>query len=156
MYGSQVPRALYAGLSLISALTLSTWSARAAPAPADKPAAGAKIDFEKSIRPLFVIHCQDCHGPDAREGGLRLTSRKNLLLRNDSGEPAIISGKSDQSVLMHRVASKDDSEQMPPADAGERLTAKEIALLKQWIDQGADWPTASEEPKHWAYVPPVK
>ncbi|MBN71280.1 MAG: hypothetical protein CME32_18600 [Gimesia sp.] len=156
MYGSQVPRALYAGLSLISALTLSTWSASAAPAPADKPAAGAKIDFEKSIRPLFVKHCQDCHGPDAREGGLRLTSRKNLLLRNDSGEPAIISGKSDQSVLMHRVASKDDSEQMPPADAGERLTTQEIALLKQWIDQGADWPTASEEPKHWAYVPPVK
>ncbi|WP_417393773.1 DUF1553 domain-containing protein [Gimesia chilikensis] len=156
MYGSQVPRALYAGLSLISALTLSTWSASAAPAPTDKPAAGAKIDFEKSIRPLFVKHCQDCHGPDAREGGLRLTSRKNLLLRNDSGEPAIISGKSDQSVLMHRVASKDDSEQMPPADAGERLTAKEIALLKQWIDQGADWPTESEEPKHWAYVPPVK
>ena len=156
MYGSQVPRALYAGLSLISALTLSTWSASAAPAPADKPAAGAKIDFEKSIRPLFVKHCQDCHGPDAREGGLRLTSRKNLLLRNDSGEPAIISGKSDQSVLMHRVASKDDSEQMPPADAGERLTAQEIALLKQWIDQGADWPTESEEPKHWAYVPPVK
>lgn len=156
MYGSQVPRVLYAGLSLISALTLSTWSASAAPAPADKPAAGAKIDFEKSIRPLFVKHCQDCHGPDAREGGLRLTSRKNLLLRNDSGEPAIISGKSDQSVLMHRVASKDDSEQMPPADAGERLTTREIALLKQWIDQGADWPTESEEPKHWAYVPPVK
>ena len=156
MYGSQVPRALYAGLSLISALTLSTWSASAAPASADKPAADAKIDFEKSIRPLFVKHCQDCHGPDAREGGLRLTSRKNLLLRNDSGEPAIISGKSDQSVLMHRVASKDDSEQMPPADAGERLTTQEIALLKQWIDQGADWPTESEEPKHWAYVPPVK
>ena len=156
MYGSQVPRALYAGLSLISALTLSTWSASAAPTPADKPAAGAKIDFEKSIRPLFVKHCQDCHGPDAREGGLRLTSRKNLLLRNDSGEPAIISGKSDQSVLIHRVASKDDSEQMPPADAGERLTTQEIATLKQWIDQGADWPTESEEPKHWAYVPPVK
>ena len=156
MYGSQVPRALYAGLSLISALTLSTWSASAAPTPADKPAAGAKIDFEKSIRPLFVKHCQDCHGPDAREGGLRLTSRKNLLLRNDSGEPAIISGKSDQSVLIHRVASKDESEQMPPADAGERLTAEEIATLKQWIDQGADWPTESEEPKHWAYVPPVK
>ncbi|QDT82562.1 DUF1553 domain-containing protein [Gimesia chilikensis] len=156
MYGSQVPRALYAGLSLISALTLSTWSASAAPAPSNKPAAGARVDFEKSIRPLFVKHCQDCHGPDAREGGLRLTSRKNLLLRNDSGEPAIISGKSDQSVLMHRVASKDDSEQMPPADAGERLTAQEIALLKQWIDQGADWPTESEEPKHWAYVPPVK
>ncbi|NET37890.1 MAG: sulfurtransferase, partial [Cyanothece sp. SIO1E1] len=50
----------------------------------------------------------------------------------------------------------DDSEQMPPADAGERLTAQEIATLKQWIDQGADWPTESEEPKHWAYVPPVK
>ncbi|HAH46700.1 MAG TPA: hypothetical protein DCM07_17955, partial [Planctomycetaceae bacterium] len=101
-------------------------------------------------------HCQDCHGPDAREGGLRLTSRKNILLRNDSGEPAIIPGNSKESLLLHRVSSKDESEQMPPAEVGTRLTQQEIQTLKQWIDAGADWPTESEEPKHWAYIPPAK
>ncbi|QDU47868.1 DUF1553 domain-containing protein [Gimesia panareensis] len=155
MYGSQVPRALIVGLSFFSAVTLSVWSAVAAPKATDKPAA-AKIDFEKSIRPLLVQHCQDCHGPDAREGGLRLTSRKNLLLRNDSGEPAIVAGKSDQSELIHRVSTKVEGEQMPPADVGDQLTAQEIATLKQWIDEGAVWPSESEEPKHWAYLPPEK
>ncbi|MCA9017919.1 MAG: DUF1549 domain-containing protein, partial [Planctomycetaceae bacterium] len=78
------------------------------------------------------------------------------LLRNDSGEPAIIVGKSDQSVLIHRVSTQDEKEQMPPADVGARLTKQEIQILKQWIDQGANWPTESEAPQHWAYVPPVK
>jgi hypothetical protein len=101
-----------------------------------------------------VQHCQDCHGPDAREGGLRLTSRKNLLLRNDSGEPAIVAGKSSKSELIHRISSADEGAQMPPADVGDPLTAQEIATLKQWIDEGAVWPGESEEPKHWAYLPP--
>lgn len=127
-----------------------------APVPATKPAVTHQIDFEKTVRPLFVKHCQDCHGPDAREGGLRLTSRKNILLRNDSGEPAIVVGKSSLSVLIHRVSSQDEKEQMPPADAGERLSKQEQNILKQWIDQGAHWPTESEAPKHWAYIPPVK
>lgn len=150
MYGSFVPRTLIVGFSILSIVTL------AAPLAAEKPGTAPPIDFEKSVRPLFVKYCQDCHGPDAREGGLRLTNRKNILLRNDSGEPAIIVGKSDQSVLIHRVSTQDEKEQMPPADFGERLTKQEIQILKQWIDQGATWPTESEAPKHWAYVPPVK
>ncbi|QDU12030.1 Planctomycete cytochrome C [Gimesia aquarii] len=123
---------------------------------ATKPIVKQQIDFEKTVRPIFVKHCLDCHGPDDREGGLRLTSRKNILLRNDSGEPAIVVGKSDQSILYHRISTQNEKEQMPPSDAGERLSSQEILTLKQWIDQGAHWPTESEEPKHWAYVPPVK
>ncbi len=157
MYGFQCIRAAIGCLSAIFTVTLCSstviWSASV---PATKPVAKQKIDFEKTIRPIFVKHCQDCHGPDDREGGLRLTSRKNILLRNDSGEPAIIVGKSTQSVLFHRISTQNKKEQMPPADAGERLSKQEIQILKQWIDLGADWPTGSEEPKHWAYVPPIK
>jgi len=166
MNGSFVPRVLIVGFSVLSIVTLAApacsvimrvpSTAQAAPLPAKKPEIVHQVDFKKSVRPLFVKYCQDCHGPDAREGGLRLTNRKNILLRNDSGEPAIIAGKSDLSVLIHRVSTQDKNEQMPPADVGERLSKQEIQILKQWIDQGAPWPTESEAPKHWAYVSPAK
>lgn len=156
MYGSQVLRTVISCLSIGLVCNLLASVAWSTPIPAKKPAAAHQIDFEKAVQPIFVKHCQDCHGPDAREGGLRLTTRKNILLRNDSGEPAVVVGKSELSVLIHRVSSHDEEEQMPPADSGERLSKKEIQTLKQWIDQGANWPTESEAPKHWAYVPPVK
>src|SRR5207302_7121636 len=35
-----------------------------------------------------------------------------------------------------------------PPKSGKKLTAQQITLLRQWIDQGAPWA------KHWAYVPP--
>lgn len=157
MYGSQVVRsavrvfpAVFAVTLLAPALSLS------APITAAKPVAAHPIDFKKTIQPIFVKHCYDCHGPDDREGGLRLTNRKNILMRNDSGEPTIIVGKSDLSILIHRISTHNEKEQMPPADYGERLSKKEIQILKQWIDQGAPWPADSEEPRHWAYNAPVK
>lgn len=155
MYGSNVARSAISIFTVVLIFNLCSvsWSA---PAKASKPADDRQIDFKKSIQPLFAKYCQDCHGPDAREGGLRLTNRKNILMRNDSGEPAIIAGKSDQSILIHRVATKDEKEMMPPADFGERLSKQEVQVLKQWIDQGAIWPTESEAPKHWAYLSPVK
>ncbi|WP_299468967.1 PSD1 and planctomycete cytochrome C domain-containing protein [uncultured Gimesia sp.] len=157
MYGSQKARTVLGSLSVVLVMYLfAPTVSLSAPLPAAKPVTPQQIDFKKSVQPIFVKHCQDCHGPDAREGGLRLTNRKNILLRNDSGEPAIIAGKSDLSLLIHRVSTQDKKEQMPPSDAGERLSRQEIGILKQWIDQGAPWPTESEAPKHWAYLPPVK
>ncbi|MDF1746825.1 MAG: c-type cytochrome, partial [Gimesia sp.] len=157
MYGSQVARFAISILSVVLAFNLLFPSvSQSAPKTESKSGAAPQIDFKKTIQPIFVKHCQDCHGPDAREGGLRLTNRKNILMRNDSGEPAIVAGKSDASILMHRVSSQDEKEQMPPADTGERLSKQEIQILKQWIDQGAIWPTDSDAPGHWAYTSPVK
>ena len=116
----------------------------------------SEISFEKEISPILMKHCSDCHGPEAREGGLRFTNRKDLLLRNDSGEPAVVVGKSGESVLIHRVTSKDDDERMPPVDEGEPLSEKEIALLKKWIDSGANWPESGLQKKHWSYIKPER
>ncbi len=49
---------------------------------------------------------------------------------------------------------------MPPASEGEGLSGKEIALLRDWIDQGAAGP-ADEKPEpdpkdHWAFRAPVR
>ncbi|MCA8995412.1 MAG: DUF1549 domain-containing protein, partial [Planctomycetaceae bacterium] len=102
---------------------------------------------------LLASKCQECHGDSAREGGLRLLSDNDLIQRNDSGEPAIIPGKPDRSELIRRVSARED-ERMPPE--GDPLSAEEIALLKKWIESGAEWPVFDAGPIHWAYQPPQR
>jgi mono/diheme cytochrome c family protein len=93
-----------------------------------------RIDYARQIAPLFARHCFRCHGPERHESGLRLDHRPALLLGVDSG-PAIVPGQAQQSQLWRRVAATEPGERMPPD--GDPLTARDIALLRAWIDQGA-------------------
>jgi hypothetical protein len=111
----------------------------------------ATIDFLREIQPILSSRCYDCHGSEKPKGGLQLTARNHALRGGESGEPAIVAGNSTKSVLIQRITATDDDDVMP--QKGERLTAEEIALLKQWIDQGATWP---ENIKHWAYIKPTR
>ena len=113
--------------------------------------AGA-IGFTKEIRPLLVEHCFKCHGEKKRKGGLRLTNRRDALTPGDSGKATIVPGNSAASLLIQKISSTNPKEQMPPK--GTRLTAAQIDLIRQWIDEGATWPET--EPQHWAYVKPKR
>lgn len=110
-------------------------------------------DFEKQVQPILAKHCLECHGHETREGGLRLTSRVDLLIRNDSGETAIREGHSVDSSLIQRITSSGD-DRMPPE--GDRLPAEEVQTLRDWIDNGAVWPDDQQPLKHWAYRKPVR
>lgn len=112
------------------------------------------INFEKQIAPLFKKHCASCHEGKKRRGGLSLSNRQNATALADSGKSAIVPGKSAQSELIRRVQSNNDDERMPPR--GERLSSSEIALLKNWIDQGANWSPTTTTVAHWAYRKPVR
>jgi mono/diheme cytochrome c family protein len=96
-------------------------------------ASGAGDHFEESIRPLLSEHCLRCHGPDKQKGGLRVDSREALLAGGDSGS-AIVPGKPDESLLIQ--ALKHDGLKMPPS---KQLPAEQIAVLAQWIKDGAVW-----------------
>ena len=113
--------------------------------------AGA-IDFSKEIQPLLAERCFKCHGEKKRKGGLRLTNRRDALTPGDSGKAAVVPGNSATSLLIRKISSRDPKEQMP--QKGERLTAAQVDLLRQWIDEGAVWPKT--EAKHWAYVKPER
>ncbi len=102
----------------------------------------ATIDFTKQIRPILRDHCLDCHG------GVKQTADLSFIHR-DAALEVIEPGKPDESALIERVVSKDADDVMPPPEHGSPLTADEIELLTQWIDQGAAW----EQP--WAYQPPL-
>lgn len=99
---------------------------------------------------ILSKRCFQCHGPDegSREADLRLDQAKFALAAvAESGDKVVAPGNAAKSELIARIQSTDADVVMPPADAGPPLTAKEVSILKKWIDQGADWP------KHWSFRP---
>ncbi len=124
------------------------------------PSTSKQIDFDRDIRPILSERCWRCHGPEKQKSQLRLDSRSAALKGGESGEPAIIPGKSAESLLIRLVAGLDGKTIMPPT--GERLTAEQVGLLRAWIDQGAEWEVgATSKPAdevnlttdHWSLQP---
>ena len=114
------------------------------------------LDFETQIRPMLIERCAKCHGATVRKNGLRLDA-KHAAFKGGDGGSVIVPGKADDSELLRRITTDDPNEHMPPE--GEPLKAAEIALLKRWIDAGANWPEseydreAARDPRldHWAW-----
>jgi mono/diheme cytochrome c family protein len=100
--------------------------------------------FVRRIAPLLAAKCAACHGADAAtvEGGLSLATHDAALRGGDSGTPAILPGDAAASPLT-RAVRRDDAEvsAMPPKES-ERLTAREIGWLEEWVAAGAAWPAA--------------
>ena len=114
-------------------------------------AQAASVDFNAEIAPILVKRCSECHGPDKQKARLRLDSRAAAVQGGESGHPAVSPGHPDESELIKRVTESDPDEVMPPK--GARLTEREVAALRQWIQEGATWP---EVQKHWAFVKPER
>lgn len=124
------------GLLFVAVIQLFGWFAIVEPAEAVF-SRRQTVDFERDIRPLLHARCIECHGANKQQSGLRL-DQKAFALKGSGGGAVIIPGNGQGSELIRRVSSNDKSEMMPPT--GERLTPREIALLKAWIDAGAVWP----------------
>src|SRR6516165_7853461 len=110
----------------------------------------AVVEFNRDIRPILADNCYQCHGPDKaqRKADLRLDTEAGALA-DLGGRRAIVPGDFENSELYQRLIAEDQTERMPPAKTGKRLTAMQIALFRRWIEQGAKWQ------KHWAFLPPV-
>jgi len=108
---------------------------RPLPAPSKK----AEVTYVQDIRPIFREHCFACHGEQNQFAGLRLDTLKDTLKGTTEG-PVIVPGKSRQSLLVIAVAQLDaDTAMPPPSTSGKsnRLSSKEIGLIRAWIIQGA-------------------
>ena len=107
----------------------------------------APVDFEKQIRPILAESCLLCHGTDDSKGGLRLNSVEGATKTLKGGGVGIIPGAPERSEVIKRIVSKDPEKRMPPADHDMALSSEQIALLEQWIAEGAEYQ------EHWAYRP---
>jgi hypothetical protein len=119
---------------------------------------GRPIDFEKEVWPLLESSCHHCHGPDEQQARLRLDARAVVMAGGNSG-PALVPGDANASLLVQRLVGHGTEVRMP-TDA-DPLDAAAIAVIRAWVEQGAHWPEgvgspATEVPRHWAYVRPVR
>ncbi|MES2982983.1 MAG: PSD1 and planctomycete cytochrome C domain-containing protein [Verrucomicrobiota bacterium] len=114
-------------------------------------AATEKVDFTTQIQPILSENCYACHGPDETkiEGGLRLDVQELAFKGGDSGK-AIVPGKADASLIMERILHTDPKEVMPPPDKKKPLSPEKAKLIRDWINQGAEWGT------HWAFQTPER
>jgi mono/diheme cytochrome c family protein len=132
-------------MCLARARQLCTWGALhfliAIPAQADDPVSRDQEQFfETQVRPVLAAKCLECHGDKKQESGLRLDSRATALKGGDSGSPAVVPGKPDESLLIAAVRHTGDY-QMPPTG---KLTDEQIAALSKWVEMGSPWPKAAE------------
>jgi len=107
------------------------------------------VSFNQHIRPIFAKNCSACHGGVMKSGGLSYVFEEEAITKGFSGNQAIAPGNPKGSYLLTKVTSTDPNVRMPPPAHGPALKPREIALLKQWIKEGAAW----EE--HWALVAPT-
>ncbi len=112
----------------------------------------SKISFNEHIQPVLSEYCYHCHGPDSKtrepsKSPLRLDRVEDAFALRDDGRPVIIKGKPEESELIKLISSADPDVIMPPPKSHKVMKSREIALLKRWIEQGAEYEA------HWSFVP---
>ena len=112
------------------------------------------VDFNFHIKPIFSDRCYACHGPDAnaRKGEVRLDDEAFAydLLDSLEGNYVIRPGNLMKSELYQRIINEEEEHRMPPPESNLSLTDYEIALIRRWIKQGAEWKP------HWSFIRPEK
>jgi hypothetical protein len=95
--------------------------------------------FEQEIAPILEKACNECHAGKETRGELRLDSRTAALKGGFSG-PGLVPHSAENSLIYQRITSSDPDLRMP--NERKPLSETEIALIRSWIDSGADWPDA--------------
>lgn len=136
-------------------LIVSWWMAGVLVALAPSVLAGGEVSFADQIAPIFAQHCVGCHTPGIEKGGLSLATPNNLLEQG-----LLVAGDPDGSYLLDMISPSDDAPPEMPLE-GPPLTAEQVALIRDWVGQGAEWPEGlivREQPKadaSWWSLQPI-
>ena len=135
---------------LIAAPLAGALCACTGPHPDLKGLRADEIDYNWHVRPILSENCFKCHGPDpsSREAGLRLDLGElaTAELPETPGKYAIVPGDASRSELVRRIRSQNVDERMPPESTHKTLSAQQMAILEQWIENGAEYRP------HWAFI----
>lgn len=120
-------------------------------AHAEGPPLPDQPDWNWDIRPILSQNCFSCHGQAMQKAGLRLDLQKSAFdpIPEDKTKRAIVPGNPAKSELYRRISSTSADYRMPPKEAHKTLSAREVALLGRWIEQGAVYK------QHWAFIAPA-
>ena len=122
-------------------------------------ALGPEDSIGEAAQGLLKKHCLACHGT-SKMSDLDLRSRESILKGGTRG-PAIVPGRPGESLLFLAAAHEGDLKM--PLGSKNPLPPDELAILRQWIEEGGSWPSepllALAEPSWWSFKklrpPPV-
>ena len=109
-----------------------------------------KVDFEKQVLPIFEAKCMKCHQTEHTDATGKLKKPKGGLVMDtaeglkkggkEHGDKNLIPGKgADSRLYVVTTLAISEDEAMPPEGKADPLTDAEKALLKKWIDEGANF-----------------
>ncbi|MDX2038863.1 MAG: DUF1549 domain-containing protein [Isosphaeraceae bacterium] len=104
-------------------------------------ASGAAPDFARDVEPILRSSCLSCHSRGKYKGGLSLESRQ-AMLEGGEGGPAIRAGHAGESLLIQLIEGREPERRMPAK--GKPLGPEQVAVLRAWIDSGAEWPLSRD------------
>lgn len=111
-----------------------------------------RVDFNFQIRPLLSDRCFRCHGPDekGRKGNLRLDTVEGAHkpLGKDGRSMAFAPRELQRSEAWRRILTSDSDDKMPPPASRLTLSDEEVALIRRWIEQGAEYQST-----WWSFAP---
>lgn len=92
------------------------------------------VQFSRDIAPLLAARCLECHNEKNAKNDFRVDSAESMSYYVEAGDGAA------SSLMLDYLLSEDPDMLMPPTTHGGPLSAAELALIRVWIDEGADWP----------------
>ena len=113
------------------------------------------FDLEPEAKAILTERCLSCHNPDLISSGLVLSTRKAAIKGGESGRPAFVAGRPDESLMIEKVLAGE-----MPLD--NPLPVEERELLRKWVAAGATWrgtlvSAKSERPRAvpgwWSFQP---
>ncbi|MBA3314699.1 MAG: hypothetical protein M3552_11130 [Planctomycetota bacterium] len=108
-------------------------------------ASAAPPDFAKDVQPLLTKYCAGCHNAaDAADNGAFSLDNFTALMKGGEHGAVIVPGKVDESRII-KLIERADGPAMPPEDE-PAPSAAEIAVLKAWIEAGAEGPIGDPAP----------
>lgn len=93
------------------------------------------VVYHDLIQPILIKKCVACHGAEKMKGNLRLDHEDFMLKGGKNGG---LLAKADPLLLKRILLPPDNEDHMPPKEKGQ-LTMDELALIKWWIQEGADF-----------------
>ncbi len=116
------------------ALALYLLAPRPAGAADQPPAAKGPVSFINDVAPILKENCFGCHGAKNPKGKLDMTKFVSFKKGGTKDTP-FHAGKPDESLIVDLLRGTDT--RMPPKDVCDPLPDAKIAVIEQWIKEGA-------------------
>ena len=101
------------------------------------------VSFVKDVKPILQERCSHCYNRKTLKDKVSFESAKLAFVANEAGQFYISPGKPDESLMVIALESPEMHEKAMPM-VGPKPTKEDVAIIRRWIAEGADWPKGEE------------